>query len=231
MPPRRRTTASRASAKQPTSLPLSSSEPLYSNLVYGSPEGINNNNCYAYAIGQYDDHREIKLQPGQLAGNFRPINLGNCNSLRRRSKEDLERDIYEAGPEDRCRPGFYKIMSFISKGSDFHWYKQHRDVLYRTPKTGGGQSRAQIAKALGIDQARIQTPGDRFAPDQLVLVRDVNLWSHKRGFGTGPLLKDACGKYIKDPRTACRDYGKGYDYATLCGTYCVRKNDDAPPPR
>lgn len=48
----------------------------------------------------------------------------------------------------------------------------------------------------------------------------INLWAHKLGWGTRPLMVDASGQTITDPRKANRNYG--YHYKTLCGVYCVR---------
>jgi hypothetical protein len=48
-----------------------------------------------------------------------------------------------------------------------------------------------------------------------------NLWAHKQGWGTRPLLVDASGKTITDPRRANRNYGR-LNYSNLCGVFCVR---------
>ncbi|NBS68010.1 hypothetical protein EBT31_03730 [bacterium] len=53
-----------------------------------------------------------------------------------------------------------------------------------------------------------------------IITFPINLWAHKLGWGTRPLLVDASGKTIKNPLTANRNYG--YKYKTLCGVYCVR---------
>lgn len=53
-----------------------------------------------------------------------------------------------------------------------------------------------------------------------IITFPINLWAHKLGWGTRPLMVDASGKTITDPRTADRKYG--YNYKTLCGVYCVR---------
>ncbi len=50
----------------------------------------------------------------------------------------------------------------------------------------------------------------------------VNTWSHKMGWATGPLLTDSCGKAIKDPRKACKNYS--FNYKNYCSSMCVRKN-------
>lgn len=44
-------------------------------------------------------------------------------------------------------------------------------------------------------------------------------WEHKRGL-TPPTTKDACGKRIKNPLKACRNYGDSYDYKEPCATFC-----------
>jgi hypothetical protein len=48
-----------------------------------------------------------------------------------------------------------------------------------------------------------------------------NLWAHKQGWGTRPLMVDASGKTIADPRKANRNYGS-LNYSNLCGVFCVR---------
>ena len=37
----------------PKRLPLSGSEPKFTQKLWGRAIGINNNNCYAYAVGDY----------------------------------------------------------------------------------------------------------------------------------------------------------------------------------
>jgi hypothetical protein len=44
-------------------------------------------------------------------------------------------------------------------------------------------------------------------------------WEHKRGL-TPPTTKDACGRRIKNPLKACRNYGDSYDYKVPCATFC-----------
>ena len=48
----------------------------------------------------------------------------------------------------------------------------------------------------------------------------ANVFSHKLGWATGPLLYDAAGKVIKDPRRANRNYG--YNYTKYCSSFCVK---------
>lgn len=55
-----------------------------------------------------------------------------------------------------------------------------------------------------------------------VLTFPVKLWAHKQGWATGPLLVDASGKTIRDPRRANRNYRPGYHYKKFCSAYCVK---------
>jgi hypothetical protein len=192
-------------------------------MVYGSPRGKRNNNCYAWAIGHYRDSGGVKLQPGDLAGEARDLNLSSCKDLKRRAIQDAkapgQKAMYAAGPRARCRPGYYKVMSFLDRGTDYHWYRQHRDLLYRVQ---AGNSLTSVATKLGVPPRQIVTSSqDALRPNNVILVKNADLWSHKQGFATGPLLQDACGKVITDPRRACRDYGQ-YNYDTFCGSYCVQ---------
>ena len=54
-----------------------------------------------------------------------------------------------------------------------------------------------------------------------VMTIPVRLWAHKQGFGGGPVIVDASGKTIRDPRRADRNYG-GLNYSRFCSAYAVR---------
>ena len=54
-----------------------------------------------------------------------------------------------------------------------------------------------------------------------VMTIPVKLWAHKQGFGGGPVLVDASGRTIRDPRRADRNYG-GLNYSRFCGAYAVK---------
>lgn len=200
----------------------------YSNLLYANPVGTRQNNCYAYAINYYKNSGDDKLQPGDLAGLSGYVDLRNCNDLVRRALADGKKmgwDLKYSGTSEPCSSGYYKIAAVLAPNSDFHWYRFHKDVLYRvkTPRTA-----AQLAEEFGVDASKVSIPGltDRADSGALVLIRDARVWSHKQGFsGDGPLLRDACGKIIKDPRKACRAYGNGLNYSTVCGFFCLKKKN------
>ncbi len=194
----------------------------YTNLVYNKSWGKEHNNCYAYAIDHFSPSTDEKLQPGDLSGKFRDKDMSlTCSSLASRVSADLGSRAYKVSGSGTCKPGHYKIFPFIAPGKDYHWYRFNKDLLYHVEPRD--RTVASLAKRMGVSTKQILVPSGRLRAGELVFVQNANLWSHKRGFATGPLLKDACGKFIRDPRTACRNYGEGYDYKTACTAFCVRK--------
>lgn len=199
-------------------LPLSGSEDVFSDAVYGSARGKGNNNCYAWAMDEYRNSGDDKLQPGNMSAAPRTMSLRSCADMRARALADARRrgGGYAVDPDTACKRGYYKIMGFLDPGTDHHWYKQHRHALVSLD----GAAASTVAKALGVSPKQVYAPA---SPASAVLVRDANLWSHKQGFATGPLLRDACGKAIKDPRAACRSYGRGeLNYTQFCGAVCIK---------
>lgn len=193
-----------------------SSLETYTDLVYGSPRGIGNNNCYAYAIGHYRDDGGEKLQPGDLSpGKQKPLDLAGCESLRRRVAADLGPDARSLKPGASCGPGWHAAHAYLDPGKDYHWYRKHKDVLVRQP---GGVRPTSLARRLGVRRDQVEVPDSSAS---LALVRGAGLYSHKRGLSTGPLLEDSCGKPIRDPDAACKDYGD-LKYTKSCGAFCVR---------
>lgn len=224
--PRRRTPAStplprlQADTGTPT-LPVSGSEPPFTDLTYGSPRGRGNNNCYAWAIGRYRNSGGQKLQPGNLSGSRdRDVDLRSCDAITTRAMQDLRDRAYRSRPEQPCRRGYYKVMAFLAPGTDYHWYKQHRDALVRL--TDEVPTVAALARSLGVPPNQVYAPTAAPKPGDVVLVKDARLWSHKQGLATGPLLKDACDRAIRDPRAACKKYTDDLNYTRFCGAMCVR---------
>lgn len=210
-------------------LPVSGSEEVFADITYGAPRGKGNNNCYAWAIGDYRNSGSHKLQPGNLYGAKDDMNLSSCADIARRAAADLRGRAYTAKPQETCRPGYYKIMSFLAKGNDYHWYKQHRDLLLRWPANWeGGVGR--LAAVLNVPESSIYVPHTPPRAGDVVLVKDARVFSHKQGLATGPLLHDACGAVITDPRKACRSYASGLDYSKFCSSMCVKSKRSAAKP-
>ena len=200
-----------------------SSDSPYTNLVYNKAWGKEHNNCYAWAIDHFSPSADEKLQPGDLSSPRGKAMSLKCSSLASRVAADLGSRAYKAPADGQCKPGYYKIFPFIAPGADYHWYRSHKDLLYRVDAADPATA-TSLAKRMGVKKSQFLVPdGGKLRAGKMIFVKNANLWSHKRGFATGPLLKDACGKFIRDPRAACRNYGGDYNYKEACTAFCVRK--------
>jgi|TARA_B100000287_G_scaffold206881_1_gene195170 hypothetical protein len=217
MPPKRR-------AKK--LLPLSGSEKRYTHRFWGSRRGVGNNNCYAYAFGDYEGYRGAKSTPGDRAKTRRYGSL-KCRDLAKGVLADNKKKVYKAKPTARCKPGYFKAMMVVAPGRDFHFYRQHGEIELKIKR---GDTAASIARFLKIPLGRVRMAiGKHKGRDpktgKLRVGKNIRIkcngWSHKRGWATGPLLHDAKGKVIKDPRRASRNY-PGLNYSKFCGAFCVK---------
>lgn len=66
----------------------------------------------------------------------------------------------------------------------------------------------------------VPDPDGKLKPGRVMTI-PVRLWAHKQGFGGGPVIVDASGKTIKDPRRANRNYGS-LNYSLFCSAYAVK---------
>ena len=206
-------------------LPLSGSERKFTNRRWGTATGIGNNNCYAYAVGDYEAYRWQKSIPGDRSGlSNRNHNYTHCTGLPNRVLSDNPGKIYRVKANEKCKKGYYKVMMFVCPGrptnyirqGDFHFYVQHGVVEYRVKP---GDTQESVAKFFKVPLSRVKRAG-KFAPNKRIVFR-ANVFSHKRGWATGPLLVDASGKAIKDPRKADRNY-PGLNYERYCSSFCVK---------
>jgi hypothetical protein len=206
-------------------LPLSGSESKFTNRRWGSNKGIPNNNCYAYAVGDYEAYRWQKSIPGDRSGMSNvKHNYTSCNGLPKRVVSDNPKNVYKIDGDKKCKKGYFKIMMFVSSGrptnyirqGDFHFYKQHGVIEY---KIKPGDTIKSVAAFFKIPESRIKKAG-RFQVGKRITFK-ANVFSHKRGWATGPLLGDANGKVIKDPRTASRKYNE-LNYDKYCSSFCVK---------
>lgn len=77
-----------------------------------------NDNCYAYATKKYGSGN---LQPG-----------GNIYDRNNITQDGLVKNIIKDGHirctyDEKCEPDEHKIMAFISKGIDYHFYRQDKN--------------------------------------------------------------------------------------------------------
>ena len=140
---------------------------------------------------------------------------------------------------------------FGNSTGDFHWYKEISSIRYRirpgdklnslakffhvTPKT----IRAALTKAKASankNNGRVANKNDDLRVLNMATRKDksqplpvgkviefpVKLWSHKTGWAGGPLIVDASGKTITDPRKSDRNFTPGFHYTKFCSAYGVR---------
>jgi hypothetical protein len=124
---------------------------------------------------------------------------------------------------------------FNNRTGDFHFYKQHGYVDYNIKEGDTRQSIAKLFKVPLVNVPLLST-AKRNLTNAKISINDgtkrknnvnrgvikvkANVWSHKQGWGAGPLLVDAKGKIILDPRKADRKYA--YDYSKFCSSFCVK---------
>ena len=213
--------------------------------------GRHHDNCYDYAFGLNNIKSVNKDVPGNMAGNKAwGLTFTNCNGIAKRVLEDYKGLAYRCKPSDPCPIGYYKVMNFVApNGGDFHWYRETNAVRYRTRPgdtvTGLARFfrvtpaiiRAAVAKGtrptsasngrisntnrnLPVLNQMVHRGSGAIRPGKVIQF-PVRLWSHKQGFATGPVLVDASGKTITDPRRANRAY-PGLNYSKFCSAYMVK---------
>ena len=200
-------------------LPLSGSESIYSPYPWSS--AVNSDNCYDYAIGDFERNRNVKSTPGNRAGiSSNGLNFTTCKGVKRRILGDNPKTVHVCKNINKaCPKGYYKIMSFVSPDGDFHFYKQVRGVKYKLKQ---GDTLPNIAKFLRVPLSVVRRHVGKFKVGKTVTI-PVNLWAHKQGWGYIPIIVDAKGKTIVDPRYASRNY-PGLNYTKFCCAYCVKNN-------
>lgn len=200
-------------------LKLSGYEPIFD--LYPWIKSVNADNCYDYAIGDFEMYRNVKSTPGDRAGlSSNSFKVTSCKQLRQRILKDNKKTSYVCkNPNKVCKRGYYKIMSFVSpKGGDFHFYKQVKGVKHKV-KTGDTVN--TLSKYFRVKPNVIKKCGP-LKPGKTITI-SVNLWAHKQGWGAPPLMTDAKGKTIVDPRKASRNY-PGLNYSKFCNAFCIKLN-------
>ena len=213
--------------------------------------GRQHDNCYDYAFGLNNVKSVNKNVPGNMAGNKAwGLTFTNCTGIAKRVLEDYKGLAYRCKPSDPCPPGYYKVMNFVApNGGDFHWYRETNAVRYKTrpgdtvtglarffrvtpaviraavvkgtrPTSASNGRIANTNRNLPVLNQMVHRGSGAIRPGKVIQF-PVRLWSHKQGFATGPVLVDASGKTITDPRRANRAY-PGLNYSKFCSAYMVK---------
>ena len=202
-------------------LPPSPDAPPYEWEPWGSI-GRRSNNCYAYGVNAFQFYRPQKSTPGEETKltDFKLPSYETKAGLTKRILMDNPGRVYKCSASAKPKPGFFKMMMFIAREGnefrDFHFYRQHNEVNYKVKK---GETAEKIARFFQVPVARVKAC-EPLRTGKIIRF-EANGWSHKQGWGTGPLLVDASGNVILDPRKANRDYGE-LNYKQYGGSFCVK---------
>lgn len=137
---------------------------------------------------------------------------------------------------------------FGNATGDFHWYAHMGSVRYKTVpgdtveglaklfhvkkdviRVAAARTRRPLTNSDGkisTNNTNIKRPGLKtgapLTPGR-ILRFPVNLWAHKQGHASGPLMIDASGKTIVDPRKSNRKWKPGFHYTKFCAAYGVQQ--------
>ena len=104
-----------------------------------------------------------------------------------------------------------------NKNTDLHVLgKYNLSALRRSTKPAPPNNLRQLQRYSAQSNNKRLVPGK-------VIDFPVKLWSHKTGWAGGPLIVDASGHTISDPRKADRCYKPGFHYTKFCSAYGVRR--------
>lgn len=140
---------------------------------------------------------------------------------------------------------------FGNSTGDFHWYVQNQKVRYRvrmgdtvTKLSRFFRVKPQViveatrkySSPLSNTDGKIATNNSNIKMANVrnnkrwpaltvgkIIEFPVNLWSHKQGWASGPLMIDASGRTIVDPRKSNRSWKPGFHYTKFCSAYGVRR--------
>ena len=118
-------------------LPLSGSENRFTNRRWSTPKGIGNNNCYAYAVGDYEAYRWQKSIPGDRSG----LSNGHhtythCTGLPKRVISDNPKRIYKVSANEKCKRGVFQGHDVCFSWETDELHSTRRFSLLQTTRGG-----------------------------------------------------------------------------------------------
>ena len=210
-------------------------ECLFKDIDSQFTKNMKANNCYAYAVGSLQKSRPHKSVPGHISKMVTNRNFTQCGFkdlvlADGKIKKNLrmvrgkpQPGIFLINPCKKCPVGTYKVAAYTAPQGDFHWMKQHsrvRHVLKSRDSVRGISFFFKVPS--GIIKRAIRKAGGWKVGRRIEF--PANVWSHKRGWATPPLLVGSDCKAIKDPVKAVNQMKyNGMHYSNFCKTYCVRK--------
>lgn len=184
-------------------------------------------NCYAYGLGLnigrggYYKNRLYKARPGDKCPRFvdRAFDFTRCEDIVARILCDNPAHVRKIKPR--------KIDKYLNMdiGDDYHLM-----AAYLSPGSTGGENntgtdfhflRRTPLYAVANKWSKFKKDTPPNAVEQIVERNPSFLFTHRRGWSSqGPLLVDAKGDIITDPRTADLNYGS-VNYNIFCGLFLV----------
>jgi hypothetical protein len=191
----------------------------FNHVVWKIPDGVKAN-CYLFALapkvglGGYAE-RPQKSTPGGKCSKYKSkrMNFNDCKGFMKRITCDNPVHVKRFNIDklnEKISPDNHLMCALLSPGKsngtvsqDFHFLRR---VSYRTVKNAW--------KFL-----KYKTP--KQASFQFNLLKPRYVWAHQRGWSKGgPIIHDAVGNLIIDPRYANFNYGR-LNYNKLCGIFKV----------
>lgn len=175
-------------------------------------------NCYVFGLapkegpGGYYHGRPHKARPGDKCMQFRNANFDfeNCSDIVKRVLCDNPKYVTKLPVNTNANKPMdnqhHMMAAILSPGvhQDFHF-------LRRVPLE-------DVIRAW--DKLKYKTPVK--CKEQLAHLQPKYVWAHQRGWSLGgPLIHDAQGNLITDPKTASFDY-KNLNYNIFCGYFQVK---------
>lgn len=131
--------ASTVPRDRPTPLPHkpNGTEPTFTQRRWIRRVGVENSNCYSYALGDFSASRPRKATPGARAGITPPaIPFHKCAEWVKAVVADNPNHVTKLDdPYAKCPNGTFKVMLFTTGKSnagsgDFHLYRMHRSGVW-----------------------------------------------------------------------------------------------------
>ena len=92
--------------------PTSGSEHIFTTRRWGGPVGKNNNNCYAYAVHDFQKYRNWKSQPGERASMNSKNLYHGCGKLPKKVLSDNLK-VMDSSAISMARDNFIPMVVFI----------------------------------------------------------------------------------------------------------------------
>ena len=188
----------------------------FDDVVWTIPDKTKGN-CYVFALapnigrGGYYRNRLYKARPGDKCTRFKrhSFDFQHCEDIVKRVLCDNPKYVTKVPQRvvnSKMDNQHHLMAAVLSPGNnkDFHFLRRIPiEYIYKS-----------------WDKLKHKTP--RQCVEQLVTIQPKYVWAHQRGWSAGgPIIHDAQGNLIINPKTANFDY-KRLNYSIYCGLFKVK---------